>query len=348
MLPIKQFQMCMNGSVLLRAAKLVSVLVLSTLLSTFLAPPSRAMISIKIAIAYDIGGRGDHGINDSAAKGVDSIKKKFGLGAHSVREMVTNGTEDDREYRLQFLAAAGYNLIIAIGLGYAQALNVVALANPNTEFALINDASVGNLNISDMVFSISDGAYLAGVLAASATKNKKVAFIGPVSMAAYLAAFQRGVISVQPKAVVLSAFVDSAPAVATRALVAQGADIFFSEWSNSGEVQETLATLTSKKHPIYLIGVSPDQYFLLDKTSQRILIGAVSKHIDLAVRDVMNAVIKGESILDVLNGPQGIFGHMYTVKDGGESMGLTALGASYSVKVAEAIAKLKSGKFRVP
>lgn len=341
MLPIKQFQMCMNGSVLFRAAKLVSVLVLSTLLPTFLAPTSRATISIKVAIAYDIGGRGDHGINDSAAKGVDSIKKKFGLGAHSVREMVTNGTEDDREYRLQFLAAAGYNLIIAIGSGYAQALNIVALANPNTQFALINDAGVGNLNISDMVFSISDGAYLAGVLAASATKNKKVAFIGPVSMAAYLTAFQRGVISIQPKAVVLSAFVDSAPALAARALVAQGADIFFSEWSSSGEVQETLATLTSKKHPIYLIGVSPDQYFLLDKTSQRILIGAVSKHLDLAVRDVMNAVIKGESILDVLNGPQGIFGHMYTVKDGGESMGLTALGARYSVKVAEAIARLK-------
>lgn len=340
--------MCMNGSVLLRAAKLVSVLVLSTLLPTFLAPPSHATIAIKMAIAYDIGGRGDHGINDSAAKGVDSIKKKFGLSAHSVREMVTNGTEGDREYRLQLLVAAGYNLIIAIGSGYAEALNVVALANPGTQFALINDAGVGNLNISDMVFSNSDGAYLAGVLAASATKRKKVAFIGPSSMAAYLAAFQSGVISVRPKVVVLSAFVDSAPGVATRALVAQGADIFFSEWSSSGEVQGTLASLITKKHPIYLIGVSPDQYFLLDKTSRRILIGAVSKHLDLAVTDVMNAAINAETILDVLNGPQGIFGHMYTVKDGGESMGLTALGASYSVKVAEAVAKLKSGKFRTP
>ena len=332
----------------MRAAKLVALLAISTLLLPILASPSQATISIRMAIAYDIGGRGDHGINDSAAKGVDAIKKKFGLTALSVREMVTNGTESDRESRLQFLAAAGYTLIVAIGSGYAQALTVVALANPSTEFALINDAGVGNLNISDMVFSNSDGAYLAGVLAGSATRRKKVAFIGPTSLAAYLAAFQSGVHSVQPKAVVFSAFVDSAPADAVRALVAHGADIFFSEWSSSGEVQGTLASLTTKKHPIYLIGVNPDQYFLLDKTSQKILIGAVSKHLDMAVVDVMSAVINGESILDVLNGPQGIFGHMYTVKDGGESMALTALGASYSVKVADAVEKLKSGKFRVP
>ena len=78
------------------------------------------------------------------------------------------------------------------------------------------------------------------------------------------------------------------------------------------------------------------------------LIGAVSKHIDVAVRDVMNSAIQGESIVDILNGAEGIFGHMYTVKDGGESMALTKLGAPYSVKVAAAVATLKSGKIKLP
>ena len=332
----------------MRGGKFAALVASISLLFSLQTIPAHAAISIKIAIAYDIGGRGDHGINDSAAKGVDAIKKKYGLTALSVREMVTNGTENDRESRLQFLADAKYNLIVAIGPGYAKALGVVAIANPNTQFALINDASVGNLNLSDMVFSNSDGAYLAGVLAGAATKSKKVGFIAPTLFAPYVAAFQLGLKSVQPKAVVISQLVDLDPTSATKSAIAAGADIIFSEWSTGPEVQDTVAKLSTAKHPVYLIGVNPDQYFLLDSAGQKVLIGAVSKHIDVAVRDVMNSAIQGESIVDILNGAEGIFGHMYTVKDGGESMALTKLGAPYSVKVAAAVATLKSGKIKLP
>lgn len=328
----------------MRAGRFLTLLVSSSLV--FLSTPAHAATTIKIAIAYDIGGRGDHGINDSAAKGIDAIKKKYGLTTHSVREMVTNGTESDREYRLQFLAAAHYDLVIAVGAGYAHALEIVANANPATEFSLINDASIGSLNISNMIFSNSDGAYLAGTLAGSATKARKVAIIGALSMAPYLSAFQKGVASVSSKTVVLSSFVDTGLAATTRALVAQGADIVFSEWSLTSEVQDTVVVLYSKKRPIFLIGVNPDQYFLLDKTGQKILIGAVTKHIDLAVKDVMVAALTDENIIDIIDGTRGIFGHIYTVKDGGESMALTALGAPYSIKVAAAVSRLKSGKVK--
>ena len=301
-----------------------------------------------MAIAYDIGGRGDHGINDAAAKGIDAIKKKFGLTALSVREMVTNGSESDRESRLQFLASANYNLIIAVGAGYAKAVSVVALNNPVTQFALINDASVGNLNISDMIFSNSDGAYLAGILAGAATKSNKVGFIAPTAMSPFFADFQHGVAASKPKAIALSQFVDTLPVVATQALISQGADVIYSQWTTTSEVQDTIAKKTSAKHPLYLIGVDPDQYFLLDKSSAKILIGAVLKRVDTAVVDVMNSAIKKESVLDVLNSAQGIYGHMYTVKDGGESIALTKIGAPYSSKLSTAIAALKSGKVKLP
>ena len=328
----------------MREGRFIALLATLSLILPITAAHASTATSIKIAIAYDIGGRGDHGINDSAAKGVDAIKKKYGLTTHSVREMVTNGSESDREYRLQFLAAAHYNMVIAVGSGYAHALEIVANANPGTEFSLINDASVGSLNISDMIFSNSDGSYLAGTLAGSATKGKKVGIIGPTSAAPYLSAFQKGVASVSPKTVVLSAFVDSDLGNAVRVLLAQGADIIYSEWSGTSVVQDTLAALYSKKKPIYLIGVNPDQYFLLGKTGQKILIGAVTKHVDLAVKDVMIAALNNENIIDVLDGPNGIFGHSYTVKDGGESMALTTLGAPFSINVAAAIAKLKGRK----
>ena len=307
---------------------------------------SQAAPMIKIAIAYDIGGPGDHGINDSVAKGVDFIKKKYNLTSLSVRETVTNGTEGDRESRLQFLASANYNLIVAVGSGYAQAVDVVSSANPATQFAIINDSSIGNLNLSDMVFSNSDGAYLAGVLAGAATKSNKVGFISQTPLAKYLSDFQKGVASLKPKVTVLSQVIEVAPATGVQTLVSQGADTIFSEWSSTSEVQDAIAKLSTIKHPIHLIGVDPDQYFLLDKSSQNILIGALSKRLDIAAEDVMVAALKNQNFLDVLNSTEGVFGHMYTVRNGGESIALTKLGAPYATKVAAAIAALKSGKVK--
>ena len=199
-----------------------------------------------------------------------------------------------------------------------------------------------------MDFSNPDGAYLAGVLAGSATKSNKVGLVAPTSWAPYIPDFKKGVSSVNKKASVFPEVVDAAPIPGTKTLVSLGCDIVFSDWSSTSEVQDTVAKLYSAKHPIYLIGVSPDQYFLLGKSSQKILIGAVSKHVNTAVADVMTASLTEQSIIDVINEPKGIFGHIYTVKDGGVSVALTALGAKYSVKVEAAITSLKSGKVKLP
>lgn len=337
----------MNGLVSLRAAKLIAACASASLFLLVLPVNAQATLKVKIAIVYDLGGRGDHGINDAAAKGVDAIKKKYGLTALSVREMVTNGTESDRETRLQFLATAQYKLIVAVGASYAQAVNLVALNNPSTQFALINDESVGNVNISDMVFSSADGAYLAGVLAGSATKRNKVGFLAPNNLLADFVDFKKGVISVNRKAIVLGQSIEASPLDATRALTSQGVDIIFSEWASTSEVQDLVAALSTTKRPIYLIGVNPDQYFLLEN-SQKILLGAVSKRVDLAVQDVMVASIKEETVIDTLDATAGIYGHMYTVMDGGVSIALTKLGASDANRVAAALAGLKSGKIKLP
>ena len=339
--------MFMNGLVSLHAAKWVALGASASLLLMSVPTAANATMGVKIAIMYDLGGRGDHGINDLAAKGVDAIKKKYGLTALSVREMVTNGTESDRESRLQFLASAQYKLIVAVGASYAQAVSVVAFTNPTTQFALINDDSIGDVNISDMVFSNPDQAYLAGVLAGAATKRKKVGFLAPNNLLINFINFKKGVISVNPKVTVLGQSIESSPADATRALTSQGADVIFSEWFSTSEVQDSLAALSTLKRPIYLIGVNPDQYFLLEKNTQEILLGAVSKRVDTAVADVMVAALKEETVIDTLDAIKGFYGHTYTVKNGGVSMALTKLGSRYSVKVAAAIAALKSGKIKL-
>jgi len=326
--------------------KLVSALLtVALMLAIFPLESAHALtVSIRMAVVYDIGGRGDHGINDATAVGVDAIKKKYGLTALSVREIVTNGTEADRENRLQFLASAKYALIVAVGSQFATAVGVVSMQNPTTQFALIDDDSVGNLNISDMVFSDQQGAYLAGALAGLATKTNKVGYIAPPDLLPNFVQFQRGVAFTNPKAIAFNQVVQSVPAQSAQILLGEKVDVIFSAWSATGDVQEAIAKANSGKTKVFLIGVTPDQFFLLDKSSQNFLLGAVSKRIDKAVFDVMTAAINDQTIIDTLDRAKGIYGHMFTVNDGGLTLALTQLGATYGARISQIINAIKSGK----
>ena len=327
------------------------VLLPLTLLASILVPvsfaPSAQAATPKIAILYDQGGRGDHALNDAVAVGVDAIKAKYHLTSLDVREMVTTGTDADRYSRLLFLAQANYSLIIAVGSSFASVLKQAALAAPNSQFAIINDESVDSLNVSDLAFDGPEGAYLAGALAGAATKSLKVGFLAPGADSSWLDAYKAGVAAVNKKAVVLAAFADTAPSGQVRSLYSAGTDVLFSEWSSSSEVADSAATLSTAKHPLYLIGVSPDQYFLLQKSSVNLLLGAVTKRIDVATSYVMDAGLHGHTVNDILNESAGIFGHLYTVENGGESFALTSLGQKYATAVGSAIAALKSGKVKV-
>ena len=132
----------------------------------------------KVAIAYDIGFLGDNSFNDAVHLALKAAKKKYGLVEPFVREVPTNGTAVDRLTRLRFLAKSGYTLIIAVGPGYRQTVARVSKEYTETQFAIINDKELGQLNVSNITFKETDGAFLAGVFSAALTKRKAVAFIG--------------------------------------------------------------------------------------------------------------------------------------------------------------------------
>jgi len=339
----------MSGSALFHVRKWVSALLTIALtLAIFPLESAHAItVSIRMAVVYDIGGRGDHGINDATAVGVDAIKKKYGLTSLSVREIVTNGTEADRENRLQFLASAKYALIIAVGSQFATALGVVSMKNPETQFALINDDSVGNLNMSDMVFSEEQGAFLAGALAGLATKSNKVGYISQSDRLPNFVQFQRGVAYTNPKAIAFNQIVEPAPTTSAQILLSEKVDVVYSTWSSTSEVQDVIAKANAIKTKVYLIGITPDQYFLLENSTQKFLLGAVSKHIDRAAYDVMTAAINNQTIIDTLDRTKGIYGHMYTINDGGLTLALTKLGATYGPRINQIISAIKSGKSKL-
>ena len=119
----------------------------------------------RVAIAYDIGFFGDNSYNDAVHSAVQLAQKKYKLYEPFLREVPTVGTVLDRTTRLRFLAKNGYTLIITVGSGYRDIVRRVSMEYPATQFALLNDNSLSQLNISNIYFNESNEAYLAGVIA---------------------------------------------------------------------------------------------------------------------------------------------------------------------------------------
>ena len=71
-----------------------------------------------------------------------------------------------RIQRLDLLAKSGYNPVIAVGFVYATALGKVAPKYPNTKFAIVDDATVQQPNVTDLLFAEQEGSFLVGAAAA--------------------------------------------------------------------------------------------------------------------------------------------------------------------------------------
>ncbi|MGW1952593.1 BMP family lipoprotein [Streptomyces sp. NPDC001920] len=133
-----------------------------------------------VAIAYDIGGKGDQSFNDAAFAGLEKAKKEFGYQTDDV-EPTEGETDADKEQRLSSLARQGYNPVIGVGFAYAPAMEAVAKKYPKTTFGIVDSVVEGD-NVASLVFAEEQASYLAGVAAAKATKTNTVGFVGGVDI----------------------------------------------------------------------------------------------------------------------------------------------------------------------
>jgi basic membrane protein A len=303
--------------------------------------------SAKIAVIYDIGGRGDGGINDAAAIGIDKAKKKYGLGPLALREIATDGTDLDRLLKIRFLAKAGYDPILLVGYGFQSSLAVAMDELPDTHFAIIDNSNVGQLNVESMVFNEAQSSYLAGILAAAASKTGKIAMLMDVdrtNLRDINKAFIAGAKSIKPKILVFAQNWGISPASDALSMVKRGADVIYSTWSQSSDVLDAVAQISSAKKPIRYIGVLPDQFFLKSNKAKSVLLGAVHKRVDIAAYDVISYGVQNKSFLDELDGANLIFGHEFTFADGGIELLVPKLGTPFIPLILKGEAMIKSGK----
>ena len=315
-----------------------------------IAPVNAAPAKVKIGIVYDVGGRGDKAINDAAASGIDSAKKKFGLSNFDVRELVTTGIDFDRENRIEFLVKAKYDLVIGVGPSFNEAMIYMSDKYPESQFALIASSGVESLNVSCMAFDLNQGSFLAGVMAALNSKSRKVGYLGDASNpsnSTNLKNFQAGVKYAASKTKVLAANSSSSADAEMAKLSGEGADVFFINWSRNGSVLTAATKLTKAEKSIKLIGIRPDQYFIATKDAQKFLIGYVNQRFDTAITDLFSAAVSGRSITEEVDAVKGVFGRNYTLANRGIDLIATTANSASKSAVTRAKSEIISKKIAI-
>jgi basic membrane protein A len=263
--------------------------------------------ALKIGLAYDIGGRGDASFNDSAAAGLDKAVTDFGVKKENVRELTAAPSEDEaaKQTRLRQLGAEGFNVVIAVGFAYAEALKVVAPQFPNVKFGLVDAAVEGVPNVQALTFAEHEGSFLAGVIAAYQSKKCHVGFVGGVDIPLiqkFEAGYLQGAQAAAPKIKVekkyltpagdFSGFQDPPKGQeAAKGQLDKGADVIYQAAGASGKGVFSAA----KQAGALAIGVDSDQYN--QKTveeSKDIIVSSMLKRVDVAVYDFIRAVAKND------------------------------------------------------
>lgn len=263
--------------------------------------------SLKVGVAYDIGGRGDQSFNDSAYAGIEKAVADFGLAEANVKELTAapNEPEDAAATRLRQLAADGYNPIIAVGFKYATPLAKVAAELPNTQFAIVDDNSIDLPNVTSLVFAEEQGSFLVGVAAALKSKACHIGFVGGVDVPLiqkFEAGYTQGAKAVAPNIKIESKYITPAGdftgfqdpqkgnVVATGELDA-GADVIYHAAGASGAgVFSAVKAKSTPDSPKYAIGVDSDQYLTADPAVRDVIITSMLKRVDVAVYDFIGAV----------------------------------------------------------
>lgn len=150
----------------------------------------------------DEGGWNDRSFNQSAKEGMDRIAEELGVEPIEMESKSAN----DYAPNLETLVSNGCSLIISVGFNLAAATVESANANPDVNYAIIDDWADTDFdgetdapNIKPLVFNTAEAAYLGGYAAAAWSAQSGVNKVGTFggmqipSVAVFMDGFQLGV-----------------------------------------------------------------------------------------------------------------------------------------------------------
>jgi basic membrane protein A len=302
------------------------------------SPGSSTAPQIAIGLVTDIGGLNDRSFNHLAYLGLQRAQTQLGIKG----DVLQSSHSSDYIPNLQTAAAHGDKLVIAVGFLMESAVEKVAKAYPNTEFAIIDSGPTKPIpNLKSLLFHEQDGGYMAGYLAGLVTKTNVVSTVGgqkipPVDH--YIAGFQAGAKAANPKVTTLNAYSQSfTDQAACKQLalnqISQHSDVVFQVAGGCG-----LGALSAAKEKnVWGVGVDADQAYL----GSFILTSAVKK-VDVAVFDTVKEIQAGTF--------KGGTTDFFTAQNGGAGIGAISpkVPAADITKLKAIEQKVQTGKITPP
>lgn len=158
-----------------------------------------ATSDFKACMVSDAGGFDDKSFNQLGLEGLTAASEELGF------EIATTESQSESDYaaNLDNLAAEGCNFIVSVGFLLSAPTVEAALANPDIEYAIIDDYADNDFdgetdapNIKPLVFDTAQAAFLAGYASASYSESGIVGTFGgakipPVTI--FMDGFQMGV-----------------------------------------------------------------------------------------------------------------------------------------------------------
>lgn len=122
----------------------------------------------------DFGGFDDKSFNQAGYEGLESAAAELGVTPKTVE----SAAETDFAPNIQGLIDQGCKLVVTVGFALSEATGAAATANPDVEFAIIDDNQLTETNVKPIVFDTAQAAFLAGYTAASYSKTGIVGTYG--------------------------------------------------------------------------------------------------------------------------------------------------------------------------
>jgi basic membrane protein A len=278
--------------------------------------------TLKIGVVTDIGTLNDFGYNQYSYKG--AVDAATALGAANPPSIVP---KDASEYKadIQQFIDQKFDVIVTVGFNMTGDTVAAAKANPNVHFVGVDqspvcvdptgapdstfackgDAKTLLPNYTSLYFAEDQAGYLAGIVAAYASKANIIGAIGGTTLCApcvrYIQGYELGAKSVKPSIVVkysyvtrdfsAAAFNDPAggKAFAQTFIKTNKVDVLFQVAGKTGNgVIE--AACASK---IYGIGVDVDQWAAFGAPANACIITSAEKHVESAVKQAVMGIAAG-------------------------------------------------------
>ncbi len=238
--------------------------------------PNSDNVPLNVVMVTTESGLEDESVNSIAYEGLISASRDFELATEVIEP------ESNKEYEDSIIKAAdeGADLVIALKSLSSNKMKGIAKDFPDTCFAVTGSAKDLGDNVMSLTFRVEEGAFLAGIIAASMSESHTVGFVGVSTDKSCEYGFRSGVKTIDSDIVVLSDYVDpSVKPMQGREIalsqMGQGVDILFHTAGTYGE--EVIRA--AEDIGIYVIGSDNDQ----SRIDPKALLCSVFKRVDYAV-----------------------------------------------------------------